>query len=280
MHLMWRQTVESMNDIAQAHKPLLCTDDLCVQLDKQDLLCGISFAVSAGEVVGLIGPNGAGKSTLLKVISGLWTPASGSIAVLDQPLSRYSTRQIAQIVAQVPQITALDFPFTVRQVVLMGRNPYLSRFELETERDRQVAEQAMQRTQTTQFAERLVGTLSGGERQRVLIARALTQEPRLLLLDEPTANLDIQHQISIFNLIRTLAYEDGLGVITAVHDLELAARFCDRLVLLNAGAVWSAGSPDTVLSAKNLRAVYGVNAQSYLDPLTGHLRLAVLDRTV
>jgi len=269
-----------MSEPTPAQQHLMHTDDVCVRLDGHDLLCGVSFDVSAGELVGLIGPNGAGKSTLIKVVSGLLKPISGSIFVLAQPLTHYSTRKIAQIVAQVPQITALDFPFTVRQVVLMGRNPYLSRFELETERDRQIAEQAIRRTQTTQFADRLVGSLSGGERQRVLIARALTQEPQLLLLDEPTANLDIQHQLGIFELIRTLAREDGLGVIAAVHDLELAARFCDRLVLLNDGVVSSIGVPETVLSTENLHAVYGVNAHPYPDPITGQLRLAVVDEAI
>lgn len=266
-----------VSDTARAATPLLRAENVRVELDGHNLLRDVSLSVSAGELVGLIGPNGAGKSTLLKVISGLWTPASGEITLLDRPLPRYSTRKVAQIVAQVPQITALDFPFTVQQVVLMGRNPHLSRFELESARDRQIAEQAMRRTQTLAFADRLIGTLSGGERQRVLIARALTQEPQLLLLDEPTANLDIQHQIGIFELIRRLAAEDGLGVVAAVHDLELAARFCDRLVLLSDGAVWSTGAPEAVLSPEGIQAAYGIAARPYQDPVTGHLRLAILN---
>ena len=257
--------------------PLLTAQDVSFRRDGQDILRGVTFAAAAGELVGLIGPNGAGKSTLLKVISGLWPGATGTIHLLDRPLSAYSPRDAARVVAQVPQITALDFPFTVRQVVMMGRNPHLGRFELETERDRSIAERAMRRTQTLHLADRLIGTLSGGERQRVLIARALTQEPRLLLLDEPTANLDLQHQVGIMILIGDLIRGEGLGAVAAVHDLELAARFCDRVVLMARGAVLAEGVPADVLTPDHVRAAYGVRAKTYPDPITGHLRLSVLD---
>ena len=258
---------------------LLRAEGVDYRRDGHDILRDVTFSVASGEVVGLIGPNGAGKSTLLKVISGLWSGARGRVTLLDKPLARYSARQAAQVVAQVPQITALDFPFTVRQVVLMGRNPHLSRFQLETEHDRCVADQAMRRTQTFELADRLIGTLSGGERQRVVIARALTQEPRLLLLDEPTANLDIQHQIGILSMVRDLIQEDGLGAVAAVHDLEIAARFCDRLVLLYRGMVHATGLPGEVLTPQRILTAYGVDARPYSDPITGHLRLAVLNGT-
>lgn len=255
---------------------VLHATDLTVRIDGKPLLRDVSFSVHEGELVGLIGPNGAGKSTLLKVINGLWSDVSGEITLLDRSLRQYSTRQIARVIAHVPQITALDFPFTVRQIVLMGRNPHLKRFELETEHDRQLAERAMRRTQTSEFDSRLIGTLSGGERQRVLIARALAQQPRLLLLDEPTANLDIQHQISIFELVRALVREDGLSAVAAVHDLELAARFCDRLILLKDGSVNAVGTPENVLVPEQLRSAYGIDAQLYRDPVVGHLRVAVV----
>lgn len=255
---------------------LLYADRVGVRLNGHYLVRGVSLSVSGGELVGLIGPNGAGKSTLLRIVSGLWTDIDGTVLLLNQPLMRYSPRQIAQIVAQVPQITALDFPFTVQQIVLMGRNPHLGRFEIETERDRRLVERAMSRTQTSEFAPRLIGTLSGGERQRVLIARALTQEPRLLLLDEPTANLDIQYQIGILELVRALVREDGLGAVVAVHDLELAARFCDRVVLLQDGSVSAVGTPEEVLKPDRLLAAYGIAAHPYRDPITDHLRLAII----
>jgi len=259
--------------------PLLRAEGISYRREGRGILCGVTCSVAPGELVGLIGPNGAGKSTLIKVIGGLWSGAEGEITLLDKPLARYSSRQIAQVIAQVPQITALDFPFTVWQVVMMGRNPHLGRFELETDRDRRAADSALRRTQTLDLADRLIGTLSGGERQRVLIARALTQQPRLLLLDEPTANLDLQHQMGIMNMVRGLIREDGLGAVAAVHDLELAAHFCDRLVLLHQGTVYAEGTPDEVLTPDHLRAVYGVDARPYRDPITGHLRLAVLDGT-
>jgi iron complex transport system ATP-binding protein len=257
-------------------QPLLVTESVSYSHDGHAILRDVNLSVAPGELVGLIGPNGAGKTTLLKVISGLWSGAKGRITLLDRPLARYSPRDVARIVAQVPQITALDFPFSVKQVVLMGRNPHLGRFELETEHDRRITQHAMLRTKTLDLADRLIGTLSGGERQRVLIARALTQEPRLLLLDEPTANLDIQHQMEILELVQGLIREDGLGAVAAVHDLELAARFCDRLVLLQQGAVLAEGTPASVLSPEYLRSAYEVETRSYVDPITGHLRIAVL----
>jgi iron complex transport system ATP-binding protein len=257
--------------------PLLFTDGVSCTRDGRDILCGVRFSVAPGELVGLIGPNGAGKTTLLRVISGLWHNTAGEIRLLNKSLARYSPREIARLIAQVPQITALDFPFTVQQIVMMGRNPHLGRFQLETVHDRQVVSAAMRRTKTLVMKDRLIGTLSGGERQRVLIARALAQEPRLLLLDEPTANLDIQHQIGILNLVRGLIQQDGLGAVAAVHDLELAARFCDRVVLLHQGKRLADGSPEHVLTSDHIRAAYGVTARPYHDPITGHLRLALLD---
>ncbi len=257
-------------------RPLLTAQAVSYCRDERYILRDVTFAVSPGEFVGLIGPNGAGKSTLLKVISGLWTGAQGVITLLDAPLPGYSPRAMARVIAQVPQITALDFPFTVKQIVLMGRNPHLGRFQLETAHDRQLVERAMRRTQTDPLGDRLIGTLSGGERQRVLIARALAQEPRLLLLDEPTANLDIQHQIGLLDLMRRLIHEDGLGAVAAVHDLELAARFCDRLVLLHRGGVLAEGSPAQVLTPEHIRLAYGVETRAYEDPITGYLRIAVM----
>jgi iron complex transport system ATP-binding protein len=255
---------------------LLQSQGVSFSRDGREILREVAFSLTPGELVGVIGPNGAGKSTLLKVISGVWHGAQGQIHLSGRLLDRYSAREVARIIAQVPQITALEFPFTVWQIVMMGRNPHLNRFQLETERDRHLVADAMRRTQTLDLADRLIGTLSGGERQRVLIARALTQEPQLLLLDEPTANLDIQHQIGILELLHDLIHEDGLGAVAAVHDLELAARFCDRLVLLHGGAVLAEGSAEDVLAPDLLRVAYGVETRTYPDPITGHLRLVVL----
>jgi iron complex transport system ATP-binding protein len=255
---------------------LLVAEHIHCRLDGRDILHDITLSVFRDELVGLIGPNGAGKTTLLKLLNGLWPVERGRILLLDKPLKQYSARRIARIIAHVPQITALEFPFTVQQIVLMGRNPHLSRFELETEHDRTIAQQAMQRTNTLHLAHRLINTLSGGERQRVLIARSLAQEPQLLLLDEPTANLDIQHQIDVLRLIRDLTRQEGLGAVAAIHDLELAARYCDRLVLLHQGLIHQVGTPAAVLTSDHLRLTYGVEIQPYADPVTGYLRLAIL----
>ncbi|WP_162909282.1 ABC transporter ATP-binding protein [Aggregatilinea lenta] len=258
---------------------LLRGSGLTVRRDERDLLRDVSFSVSMGELVGLVGPNGAGKSTLLKAIGGLWSDADGEITLLGQPLRRYSTRQIARIIAHVPQITALDFAFTVEQIVMMGRSPHLGRFEIETGRDREIVQDALERTDTAHLTGRLINTLSGGERQRVLIARALAQQPHVLLLDEPTANLDVQHQLGVLDLLRRLvtggSAQDRLGVVVAVHDLEMAARYCDRLVMLHDGAVLAEGTPDAVLTPDLLAEVYCVDVQPYRDPITGYLRLAI-----
>ena len=205
--------------------PLLETRALTFSIDQALLLRAITLTVCEGELVGLIGPNGAGKSTLLRVLGGLWSGASGTLELAGKPLTTYSARQVAQIVAHVPQLTVMDFAFTVREVVLMGRSPYLGRLDLEGPEDRRIAEGAMEAMSVLPLADRFVNTLSGGERQRVFIARALAQQPRILLLDEPTANLDVRHQIDLMQMITRLARETGLAVVAAIHDLDLAAHF-------------------------------------------------------
>jgi len=252
---------------------LLQAEGLSYAVAGTDILQQVSFRLAAGELVGLVGPNGAGKSTLLRALGGLLAGVTGRVELLGRPLAAYSPREIARLVAHVPQATALDFPFTVQDIVLMGRSPHLGRFQLEGPRDRSVAEWAMRTTETLPFARRLVSTLSGGERQRVLIARALAQEPAILLLDEPTSNLDIKHQLALLEMVRSLAHRDGLGVMAAIHDLPLAARFCDRIVLITQGRVVAAGQPDQVFTPGRLAQVFGVEVSVEREPATGHLRL-------
>ncbi len=256
--------------------PLLRAHNVTFGFNGTKILRRISLALQPGEFVGLIGPNGAGKSTLLKVISGLWRGADGVLELLGRPLGNYQPKEAAQVIAHVPQFTLLDFAFTVREVVLMGRSPHLGRFQLEGPHDRAIADQAMRITSTLDLAGRFVNTLSGGERQRVLIARALAQQPQILLLDEPTSNLDIRHQLSVLELIRTLAHDQGLGILAAIHDLDSAARFCDRLVLLAQGEVAADGAPADVLTPGTLARVFGVETQVEHDPLIGALRLTPL----
>ncbi|GAB4571880.1 MAG: ABC transporter ATP-binding protein [Anaerolineae bacterium] len=240
------------------------------------VLRDISFALGAGQFVGLVGPNGTGKSTLLKVLGGLLPASAGQMALLGRSLDDYTAREVARIVAHVPQSTVLEFPFTVREVVLMGRSPFLGRFQLESALDREIAERAMRTTETLALADRPVNTLSGGEQQRVLIARALAQQPRILLLDEPTSNLDIRHQLALLALVRELAHEVGIGVVAALHDLPLAARFCDRVVMLAQGRVVADGTPAEVFTAYRLEQVFGVEVTLDREPVTGGLRLIPL----
>jgi iron complex transport system ATP-binding protein len=245
-------------------------------LDGLSILSDVSLSLHPGEMVGVIGPNGAGKSTLLRVLGGLWAGASGEMQLAGRPLRSYSTREVARIIAHVPQSTALDFAFTVREIVLMGRSPHLGRFDLEGPEDRRMAEEAMRVMAVSVLADRFINTLSGGERQRVFIARALAQQPRVLLLDEPTSNLDVRHQVEVLSLVARLAHEQALGVIAAVHNLDLAAHFCDRLVILHGGTVLADGKPESILTPYNLTRAFGVQAQTFRDPYTDALRVSLL----
>src|SRR5260221_8872516 len=226
---------------------LLCAEHIRFRIGDRALIRDVSLALAGGEIVGLIGPNGAGKSTLLRLLSGLWKINAGEIRLCGQRLQAFRPREIAQLIGQVQQVSTLDAPFSVQDVVAMGRNPYLGRFQIEGPRDRQAVTEAMQETHTLELAERTINTLSGGERQRIFLARALAQEPSILLLDEPTSNLDMRHQIEILAVVQRLAQERNLAVMIAIHDLSLAARFCKRLILMNAGQVVADGTPESVL---------------------------------
>jgi iron complex transport system ATP-binding protein len=227
-----------------------------------------SLTVAAGEFVGLIGPNGSGKSTLLRLLLGLLTPKAGEIRLGGVPARQVGREEFARAAAFVPQDTRLDFPFPAREIVAMGRTPHLGRFRPETDRDREIIAEAMRLTGTEEFADRPVTQLSGGERQRIHIARAVAQEAKTMLLDEPTASLDLSHQLDALKLLKSLAAR-GTAVIAAIHDLSLAARFCDRLVTLSAGRVVADGSPETVLTPELVGAAFGLRATIRRDPDSG-----------
>jgi iron complex transport system ATP-binding protein len=249
--------------------------DLAYEVDGARLLDRVSLWAERGEFVGVIGPNGAGKTTLLRTISGLLRRTAGAVAMGGRPLDSMSAREVAKLVAQVPQLPTLTYGFTCIEVVLMGRYPHLDRFQLEGPEDERIAREAMRLTETEGFAQRTATTLSGGERQRVSVARALAQEPAILLMDEPTANLDIQHQLKMLELVRSLV-KQGITAITAMHDLSLAARYCHRLVLLHQGRVVGEGPGEAVLTPENLRRVFGVDALVYRDPLNAALTISLL----
>ena len=253
----------------------LAATDISYAVGMAQLLAAVSLEVRHGTLLGLIGPNGAGKSTLLKCISQLLSPTEGQVSLDGKDLQRQSPREIARHIALLPQSTTLNFAFTCLDVVLMGRNPHLGRFQAEGAQDRAIARRSLQETGTEEFVTRLITEVSAGERQRVLLARAITQQPRLLLLDEPTAGLDVQHQLQVFMLIRRLV-RAGLTAIAVVHDLNLAARYCDRLVLLNRGVVHARGLVGDVLTAENLARVFKVQAVVEDDPNLGVPRVTVL----
>ena len=253
----------------------LAAYDVSFAVGMTQLLEAVSLEVRSGSLLGLIGPNGAGKSTLLKCISQLLSPTTGRVCLDGVDLRRQSPQEIARHIALLPQSTTLNFAFSCLEVVLMGRNPHLGRFQAEGAHDRDLARQRMKDTETEEFVTRLITEVSAGERQRVLLARALTQQPRLLLLDEPTAGLDVQHQLQVFTLIRSLVRQ-GLTAVAVVHDLNLAARFCDRLMLLHRGKAHARGPVSDVLTAENLADVFRVKATVEPDPALGVLRVTVL----
>ena len=240
------------------------------------LLDRVSLAASPGDLVGVIGPNGAGKSTLLKAMAGLLRPTQGSVTLQGQDLRAMPPRDVARRLAMVPQLAPYTYGFTALEVVMMGRYPHMGRFEVEGEAERQIAHEALAIMESEPFAGRAVATLSGGERQRVMIARALAQQPAVLLLDEPTASLDVQHQLKTLDVIRDRA-ANGVASIAAIHDLALAARYCDRLLLLNMGRVLAEGTPAEVLTPAHIEEAFGVRAVVYPDPLTGTLAVSLLD---
>src|SRR5690606_30663322 len=230
---------------------------------------GVSLDVAPGEWVGLIGPNGSGKSTLLRALSRVLAPRRGAVWVDHLPIAAYRRDALARRMAVVAQEPLPSFDFTVRDVVAMGRIPHIPPFRSEGARNAAAIARALELTRTDALADRPVGQLSGGERQRVAIARALAQEPRLLLLDEPTAHLDMGCQVEILDLIARLVEEEGLGVLSVLHDLNLAAQYCHRLVLVAQGRVVAAGPPAQVITESNVRDAYGVHVHLSVHPVLG-----------
>ncbi len=233
------------------------------------VLEGIRLQVEPGEIVGVIGPNGCGKSTLIKGITRLIPWRSGGVFINGCSIARLGRADLARLVAVVPQNPSLPELFTAFEVVLMGRTPHLGYFRYESDRDLTLVREAMEATATLTLAERRIAELSGGERQRLVIARALAQEPKIILLDEPMAHLDINYQIEILNLIRELCLERELIVIAALHDLNLAAQYCDRLILLHEGRIYRQGTPTEVINAGIIKKVYGAEVHVSSHPITG-----------
>lgn len=244
-------------------------DNLGVCFGSKQALSGVSLSVRAGEYLGVIGPNGSGKSTLLRAMAGAVRPSAGRVRLDGRDVSDFKGRELARRLAVVPQDGEVSFDFSLLDVVLMGRSPRLGRFQREGEGDLAVAERVLERTNLLDLAGQPVGALSGGERQRAMIARALAQETDVLFLDEPTAHLDINFQVEILHLVARENRENGKTVVVVLHDLNLAAEFCDRLVMLSGGEVFADGSPDEVITAENVQSVYGSAVWVRKHPTSG-----------
>jgi len=241
-------------------------------------LVDVDARVAPGETLGVIGPNGSGKSTLIRVLAGVRRPTGGDVLLGGRPLHAVSRRERARTIALVPQETHLAFPIRVRDLVLLGRAPHTGRFGLERGEDLRAAHDAMERAEVLELAERSVDELSGGERQRVVLARALAQDARILLLDEPTAFLDLKHEVVLLDLVRELCRTRRLAVVVVLHDLNLAAMYCDRLLLLDRGRAHATGPPDAVLTYADLCAVYGTELYVAPNDVTGQRVVLPLSR--
>jgi ABC-type cobalamin/Fe3+-siderophores transport system ATPase subunit len=225
------------------------------------VLRGVDFAAATGRLVCILGPNGSGKTTLLRCLLGQLRPTSGTLLLDGRALKGYSSRGLARLMAYVPQFPVSAFAFSVRELVMMGRFAHTGLLGLASRQDAAVAQQAMIMTETVQFADRTLEEISGGEAQRVMIARALAQQPQVLLLDEPTSHLDVKHQLGIYRMMVRLAHDWPMAVVCVSHDVNLAGRFSDELVLMRDGAVVAAGRPEEVIRADVLRQTYDVEVE-------------------
>jgi iron complex transport system ATP-binding protein len=238
----------------------------------------INLSVKAGEMVGLLGPNGSGKTTLIKLASGILKPRRGEVRLDGNRVTDLSRRFIASKVAVVPQQFHIPFAFTASEVVMLGRTPFFRTLADESEADKQVVDNSLKLVGINELAERRFDELSGGERQKVILAMALAQQPKLLLLDEPTVHLDIAHQMEILELVRELNMGRGLTVVAAMHDLNQASLYFDRLILLKGGRVWADGTPQEVLTEAGISEVFAASVKVEVHPLTGAPHIVIMPR--
>lgn len=236
---------------------MLSTKNLAVAYHGQPVIKNISFGIEKGEILALVGPNGSGKSTLIRALSGILPASRGTVSLFGRPMSGLNPIERARQIAVAPQGVQLPPAFSVIETVLFGRTPYLNFLGQLSARDKRIARDSLERVDALSLAERRVGELSGGEQQRVLLARALAQSTPILLLDEPTSHLDLHHQMTLMQLVRGLVREGELTVLIALHDLNLAARYADRIALLENGELKAVGKPADILTQDTLSRVYG-----------------------
>jgi iron complex transport system ATP-binding protein len=244
------------------------------------VLDDVSTTIPRGGLVGILGPNGSGKTTLLRILAGLLRPSQGSVSLDGADLRTVPRASVARRMAMVPQETQLAFEYTVLEMATMGRYPHLGAFEIEGPEDLEIAREALRATGTDHLASRLFNTLSGGEKQRVVIAGALAQAPEILLLDEPTASLDLAYQLEIRSILRTLNRERDLTIVVSTHDLNFAASLCRELVLLHQGRVLASGPTETMLEASLIRQLYGVDVDITANARTGQLTVIPVARSI
>ncbi len=255
---------------------MLEVKNVSVKYDGREILRDISFGIEAGEIAVLIGANGAGKTTILKAINGGVAASSGEVLLDGRSIGKMRRREIAKKIAVVAQENETKFPVSVEEFILAGRFAHSSAFGWETEEDETAAEREMKACGLLNFRNRMMNELSGGERQRVVLARALAAETELLMLDEPTANLDLSHQALMFRLIREKCETRALGSLVITHDLNLAAAFADKIILLGGGKIIASGSPNEVLLAENLKDVYGIDVLIDENPSNGKIRVTTV----
>jgi len=254
--------------------PAISLEQISFSYRTQVVLQDITLEIPRQSLLALIGPNGGGKTTLLRVMSKALKPKYGTVSLDGRPLESYSARSLAQKLAVISSEQHFEFPFSVADVVAMGRFPHLNRLERMSDRDWKIVHEAMERTSVLDFRNRSISQLSSGEKQRVLIARALAQQPSILMLDEPNAHLDINHQIAVFNLLRTLNRQHQMTVIVVLHDLSAAATFCEAMVLLHRGQVVRTGPPGEVIRSELIQQTFGAEVVVFPSPVDGSPQIA------
>ena len=255
-------------------RPLFAIDNLTAGYGDRDVLHGLSLRLAAGRFYGLVGPNGSGKTTLLDLMLGNLAPRQGAVLFRGQGIKSYCRRDLARDIALVPQEFAINFDFTVLEVVMMGRHPHIPRFASPSVHDHEIVERVLLELEIGHLQERLITHLSGGEKQRVVVARALAQDTPVLMLDEATSSLDIQHSLQIFQVLKRRCQAQEATVIAAIHDLNFAAAYCDAIILLNGGRLVTIGPPREVLTPEILGQVFAIDCQAFAEPFAGAYQVA------
>ena len=256
--------------------PIINVKNLNYSYEKTPVLHGLTFDIEKNSFFIIIGPNGSGKSTLLKILSGILNTPGTEIDIKGKPILHYTRKTLAQTVALVTQNFTVDFPFAVLDVVLMGRSPHIGLLGIEQKKDHDIALQSLAFTSVAHLAHRKMDQLSGGEQQRVFISRAICQEPEIIMLDEPTASLDLAHQVRIMDLMEKLKEEKGITVVMVSHDVNLAAMYADTLLLMNNGNIAQIGPPNEVVTYKNLEEIYGTTLLVDRNPLGDYPRITLV----